>query len=126
MECALDGAFSFLDQVSTPDNHSDNNFMRCSPFRLLVHDTTKVVATIKHVKWILAAILLSAVPLSANTYTTSFPLTQNPISESGRWTNGGAAGANLWGDFQTNGSMAYGVSEPTTYGDPTAILTGTW
>jgi hypothetical protein len=36
------------------------------------------------------------------------------------------AGNNLWGNCQTNGTMAFGVSQPSTYGDPTAILTGTW
>src|SRR5216683_4628985 len=59
-------------------------------------------------------------------YTTNFPLTENPISEGGVWTGGSAAGGNLWGDVQTNGTMAFGVSEPTQFGDPTAILKGTW
>ncbi len=60
-------------------------------------------------------------------YTTNFTATENPISEGGKWLNGGVgAGASLWGDVRTNGTMAFGVNEPTTYGDPTAILTGTW
>ena len=62
----------------------------------------------------------------AQTYSTSFPLTENPISEAGKWTGGQSADANLWGDVETSAGMAYGVSEPTTYGDPTAILTGSW
>ena len=62
----------------------------------------------------------------AQTYSTSFPLTENPISERGRWIGGQSAGRNLWGDVQTSGGMAYGVSEPTKFGDPTAILTGSW
>jgi hypothetical protein len=60
------------------------------------------------------------------TYTTTFPLTENPISEGGNWVGGQSAGGNLWGNVQTGGSMAFGVTEPTQYGDPTAILTGTW
>src|ERR1051325_3674641 len=60
------------------------------------------------------------------TYSTSFPLTENPISEGGKWINGGAAGGNLWGNVQTTPGMAFGVSEPTQFGDPTAVLTGTW
>lgn len=62
----------------------------------------------------------------ANSYSTNFPLTENPISEDGNWIGGQSAGNNLWGNVRTNGSMCYGVSEPTVYGDPTAILTGNW
>ena len=71
-------------------------------------------------------------------YSTNFPLTENPISENGNWIGGSSAGSSLlaggkiwtagrlWGDVQTASGMAYGVSEPTEFGDPTAILTGTW
>lgn len=62
----------------------------------------------------------------AQSYATSFPLNENPMSEKGKWVGGQAAGGNLWGDVRTSGGMAYGVSEPTTFGDPTAILTGKW
>jgi hypothetical protein len=63
---------------------------------------------------------------TAGTYTTNFPLTENPISECGNWAGGQSAGGNLWGNVQTNGTMAFGGSEPTQFGDPTAILTGSW
>ena len=63
---------------------------------------------------------------SGHTYTTSFPATENPISESGNWIGGQSAGGNLWGNVQTTPGLAFGVSEPTEFGDPTAILTGTW
>ena len=62
----------------------------------------------------------------SQTYSTDFPLTENPISERSKWLGGQSASGNLWGDIQTSGAMAYGVSEPTLYGDPTAILTGPW
>ncbi|HXK10438.1 MAG TPA: hypothetical protein VMT70_12385 [Vicinamibacteria bacterium] len=62
----------------------------------------------------------------AQAYSTSFPLTENPISEKGKWIGGQSAGRDLWGDVQTSGGMALGVSEPTKFGDPTAILTGAW
>jgi hypothetical protein len=61
-----------------------------------------------------------------STYTTTFALTENPISEGGKWINGGAAGGNLWGNVQTTPGLAFGVSEPTQFGDPTAVLTGSW
>lgn len=62
----------------------------------------------------------------AQTYSTSFPLAENPISERGKWVGGQSADGNLWGNVQSSAGMAYGVSEPTKYGDPTAILTGSW
>jgi len=61
-----------------------------------------------------------------HTYSTTFPLTENPVSEGGNWIGGQSAGANLWGNVQTNGNLAFGVSEPTQFGDPTAILTQTF
>jgi hypothetical protein len=78
-------------------------------------------------KLTLAMVLMSWPILAfAQTYSTSFPLTENPISERGKWVGGQSADGNLWGNVQTSGGMAYGVSEPTTYGDPTAILIGSW
>jgi hypothetical protein len=82
----------------------------------------------------LCAIALFALPLAAQNhyYTTNFPATESPICEAGIagcvWTNGTAAGTG-WGNVRTTGGspgFAFGVSEPTQYGDPTAILKGTW
>ena len=74
----------------------------------------------------------------AHFYSTTFSQTENPIRESGKWVEGSDAGASLWaggrlwtggrlwGNVQTASGMAYGVDEPTQFGDPTAILTGAW
>ena len=71
-------------------------------------------------------------------YSTAFPLAENPISEQGKWIGGSRAGASiwaggkiprggrLWGDVQTVAGFAFGVDEPTEFGDPTAILAGRW
>jgi hypothetical protein len=74
------------------------------------------------------AFLLLTVPLFARTYNTSFPATENPICEGSpcNWIGGQTAGGNLWGNVQTTSGFAFGVTQPTTFGDPTAILTGTW
>jgi uncharacterized repeat protein (TIGR02543 family) len=66
----------------------------------------------------------------ANTYSTNFPLTENPISEGGNWINGGTVGLD-WCNVQTNGGspgLAYGTENGATanYNDSTALLTGTW
>jgi hypothetical protein len=63
---------------------------------------------------------------SVHTYSTTFRQTENPLSENGTWIEGHSAGASLWGNAQTVSGTAYGVDEPTTFGDPTAILAGTW
>ena len=62
---------------------------------------------------------------SGTTYTTNFPLTENPISEGGRWINGGTTGLD-WTDVVTTTGFAYGTEVNGNYSDATAILTGTW
>ena len=70
-------------------------------------------------------------------FSSTFSLTENPISENGKWVGGSVAGASiwagkirtkgrLWGNVQTAPGFAFGVDEPTAFGDPTAILAGTW
>src|SRR5438445_9866419 len=71
------------------------------------------------------ALLLLPSMLLAQSYTTSFPGTENPISESGNWINGGTTGLD-WGNVQTTAAKAFGVSLPSQFGDPTAVLTGSW
>jgi len=63
----------------------------------------------------------------SNSYTTSFPLTETPISEGGRWLNGKADGID-WMNIRTASGVAYGTrtNEPGDAIDPTAILAGTW
>ena len=61
-----------------------------------------------------------------HSYSTTFQKTENPLGESGKWIVGHTAGASLWGNVQTESGAAYGVDEPTAFGDPTAILAGTW
>jgi hypothetical protein len=61
-----------------------------------------------------------------HSYSTKFPRTENPISENGNWIAGHDAGTSLWGNVETVSGAAYGVDEPTKFGDPTAILAGTW
>jgi hypothetical protein len=82
--------------------------------------------------------VVDATPLGAHFYQTNFPLTENPISEGGKWIGGSIAGASLFagghirnvgrlfGDVQTTPGFAFGVDEPTEFGDPTAILSGMW
>jgi hypothetical protein len=72
------------------------------------------------------AFLLLTLPAAAQSYSNNFALTENPISEGGNWVGGQSAGNNLWGDVRTTPGFAFGVSQPTGFGDPTALLTGTW
>jgi hypothetical protein len=59
-------------------------------------------------------------------YTTSFPATENPISEAGNWINGGSVGLD-WKNCRTTGGSAFGTPEVDgTYDDSTALVIGTW
>jgi hypothetical protein len=59
------------------------------------------------------------------TYTTLFPLTENPISESGNWVSGQSIGLD-WHDVSTTPGLAIGHQSVTSYTDGTALLTGSW
>jgi hypothetical protein len=59
------------------------------------------------------------------TYTTLFPLTENPISEGGNWISGQSVGLD-WHDVSTTPGLAIGHQSVTSYTDGTALLTGAW
>jgi hypothetical protein len=69
---------------------------------------------------------VNRIPGEVRSYPTRFPEKEPVLSEGGIWINCGVAGDNLWGNIQTTPGLAFGVSEPTEYGDPTAILKGEW
>ena len=58
-------------------------------------------------------------------YTTAFPLTENPISEGGNWINGQTDGLD-WHDMSTTPGLAIGHQSGSSYTDGTALLTGAW
>ena len=58
-------------------------------------------------------------------YTTAFPLTENPISEGGSWLNGQTDGID-WHDMSTTPGLAIGNQSGSSYTDGTALLTGAW
>lgn len=63
-------------------------------------------------------------------YHTTFPLTENPISEGGIWINGAATGID-WKNAQTTTNKVFGTqvgneSCPSNCNDTTAVLTGSW
>jgi hypothetical protein len=60
------------------------------------------------------------------TYTTNFPLAENPISEGGNWENGKTVGID-WADVATARGHVFGLESGSTgYDDATALLTGPW
>jgi hypothetical protein len=59
-------------------------------------------------------------------YTTSFSLAENPISEGGNWINGGTSGLD-WSNVETISGLAFGSQSGSQgYDDSTAILAGAW
>jgi cell division septation protein DedD len=63
----------------------------------------------------------------AATYTTNFPLIENPISEGGHWINGLINGID-WADVVTTPGRAFGTQTGIgpNFADSTALLTGSW
>lgn len=73
-------------------------------------------------------LLLLALSAHANSYSTSFTGTENPISEAGNWINGGTIGLD-WADVQTLANHAVGTqlnADNSRYNDSTAVLGGNW
>jgi len=64
----------------------------------------------------------------AESYSTNFPLIENPISENGRWIGGKTPGL-AWADFQSTPGLAVGKQLGTSqgkYDDSIALVTGSW
>ena len=66
----------------------------------------KKVYVIAFVILLLYLALLSSTEAVAKTYTTNFPLMENPISEGGNWVNGQAVGLD-WTDIRTTPGFAF-------------------
>jgi hypothetical protein len=77
--------------------------------------------------WLIVCLSAGSNKISyARTYTTKFPLTEHPISESGNWINGKTAGID-WSDVSTTPGLAIGHQPGNAqYTDATALLTGKW
>lgn len=66
-------------------------------------------------------------PTAATMYQTTFGATENPISEGGKWLNGGTDGLD-WSDCKTSGGNVVGTQiKNAHYNDATAVLNNrTW
>jgi hypothetical protein len=62
---------------------------------------------------------------TVHSYATNFSATEFPISEGGRWVNGGTLAID-WTDVSTTPGHAIGHQVGSSYTDATALLTGTW
>jgi hypothetical protein len=71
-----------------------------------------------------AAVVSAAAPY-VKSYTTTFPLREDPISEAGRWIGGKMVGID-WGNVSTKPGLATGRAGPKEYADSVALLTGEW
>lgn len=57
----------------------------------------------------------------ATSYSTAFPLIENPISEGNRWINGGTTGLD-WQDVKTTGGFAQATAASASFNDCIAVL----
>src|ERR1700704_2247995 len=65
-------------------------------------------------------------PGPPKTYTTDFPLAENPVFEGGKWSNGRTDGLD-WFNVAPQPGLAYGTQLGVGgFDDSTAILTGNW
>jgi len=70
--------------------------------------------------------VLVSTPVRSQTYSTNFPLAENPISEGGRWISGQSMGLD-WADVSTTPGLAIGHEGGVAdYTDGTALLSGNW
>jgi hypothetical protein len=77
-------------------------------------------------KFVLLILFLSPCVVYGQSYSSDFPMTENPISLGGHWLNGGSIGIR-WNNIATVRGFAFGnASNITSFCDPTAALTGTW
>lgn len=59
-------------------------------------------------------------------YSTNFPSSENPISQAGKWVNGGRAGLD-WANVSTSSGLAIGHQGTVSFSDATAVLQNmTW
>src|SRR5436190_946862 len=101
--------------------------MRREPVQDRTASTSKALA--REVKPGLALLLclLTAGAAWPRSYSTTFALVENPISEGGQWVNGGAQGLD-WADVQVSpAGLAHGTQSGSNgYDDSTALLAGAW
>lgn len=83
--------------------------------------------------FLFALVVFSGAEAMALTYSTSFPLAEDPISdENGNWINGGSCASAAcvglaWSNVETTPGHAFGLESGTdNYTDATALLAGTW
>lgn len=77
---------------------------------------------------LIIGLVFFAASVSAMTYTSNFPNTENPITEGDNWVNGATNGVD-WSNCRTNPGLVFGTESGTgknQYDDSTCILTGTW
>jgi hypothetical protein len=98
------------------------------PKKALNFPTLALMMTCVMVCLAVLASILRAQAAPNGSYSTSFPVTENPVSEGGVWINGKTTGLD-WADVATTPGRAYGLqpgNSPNPYNDATAVLTGTW
>jgi hypothetical protein len=76
--------------------------------------------------FVVSFLLTCTASVSAQTYSTTFVLTENPISENHHWINGNDVGLD-WANVSTTPGLAIGrQSGSAGYDDATALVAGNW
>jgi hypothetical protein len=126
----MNSILHFLDSSSAAQFAARSRGIRWSEPATTVKHSQLRIGILALATFFIHLAFLSCPNAIALTYTTDFPLSENPLSEGGNWINGKATGI-LWSNCAvTNaGSLhyAYGLQSGTNgYDDSLACLTGTW
>jgi len=103
----------------------------CTMLRLAMALSVVVAAWYLAYRLVRLPRVASAAAGTSLTYTTNFPLTEDPIWEHGRWVNGKKDGLD-WANVRTTPGFAFGTEiggiRPAIekYDDSAALLTGVW
>jgi hypothetical protein len=122
------GTTVFVSSVTVGTSYPDQNLSASTLYSYAVtaYDATGNVSALSTPPASATTNAAACTPTSGHNYSTSFPLTENPISECGSWTNGGATGLD-WHDCRTTTGFAFGTQPGTIdYDDSTCVLVGTW
>ena len=97
--------------------------------RILLRSCRQGVASLIFVAAVVFCVFSWPIPTAAqalSSYVTNFPVTENPLSEQGRWINGGTVGLD-WSNLQTTKTLAWGTQVVEGHhNDSIALMAGTW
>jgi hypothetical protein len=111
------------DPDATPNGDGDASVPPCSTCDASTDDVSSSDASADGAVDAPADGTANGVEAGPGSYATTFSATENPLSESGAWINGGTVGQD-WQNVRTSGGHAYATATSAGYDDCIAHLSG--